>query len=60
MKFIDSVEAVCERERGGVTLLCRGSVLVTLAKNDDKRIAMLPYSETLHRWSTGGAKYTWD
>jgi hypothetical protein len=60
MKFIDSMDAACKRERGGVTLICRGAVMTTLAENDDKRIATLPYSRTLYLWSTGGAEYTWN
>jgi len=27
MKFIDSADAWCERQQGGVNLLCRGAVL---------------------------------
>lgn len=56
LNFIDSPEGWCEREMGGVSLLCRGAVLGRVA---DARILLnLPYGETLHRWSTGGRSYS--
>lgn len=56
MQFIDSADAVCEREQGGVNLLCRGMVLAAIGKNDNV-LLRLPYSETLYLHSTGGKTY---
>ena len=47
MKFVDSADAWCERQMGGVNLLCRGAVLAKLG-SQDVIIARLPYSETLY------------
>ena len=57
MKFVDSADAWCERQMGGVNLLCRGAVLAKVG-NEDFIIARLPYSETLYLWSTGGYTYS--
>lgn len=57
MNFIDSADAWCERQTGGVNLLCRGAVLAKLA-NEDVIIARLPYSEILYVWSTGDHTYS--
>ena len=57
MKFVDSADAWCERQMGGVNLLCRGAVLAKLG-NEDVIIVRLPYSETLYLWSTGGRTYS--
>jgi len=57
LKFIDSADAVCERESGGVNLLCRGAVLAAIAKKDDSILLRLPYSETLYLASTNGKIY---
>jgi hypothetical protein len=56
LRFIDSADAVCQRETGGVSLLCRGAVLAAIAKQD-RVIARLPYSERLYLISTGGTTY---
>ena len=56
LEFIDSADAVCERETGSVNLLCRGAILGAVAR-DGKVLARLPYSETLYSLSTGGKKY---
>lgn len=56
LKFIDSADAACERQMGGVSLLCRGGMLAGVANNADV-IIRLPYSETLYLLSTGGANY---
>jgi len=56
LKFIDSADAVCEREAGGVSLLCRGTILGTVAESD-RILARLPYSEFLYSISTGGKHY---
>ncbi len=56
LKFIDSADAACVREMGGVNLLCRGGMLAGVANNSDI-IVRLPYSETLYLISTGGKTY---
>src|SRR5690606_36546621 len=55
-KFIDSADAMCEREMDGVSLLCRGLMMAAVVKNG-KIIARLPYSEFLYSISTSGKKY---
>ena len=55
-KFIDSADAMCERLQGGVSLLCRGIFLGSIAKNATIYIR-LPYSEWLYNISTGGKTY---
>ena len=57
LHFIDSADAVCERETGGVSLLCRGAALAAIAKQDQV-LAKLPYSERLYLISTGGVTYS--
>lgn len=56
LKFIDSADAICERETGRVNLLCRMAIMGGVAKNATI-IVRLPYSETLYKISTGGATY---
>jgi hypothetical protein len=56
LQFIDSADAVCEREAGGVTLLCRAAILGSIG-NSDKILARLPYSEALYSISTDGKNY---
>lgn len=56
LKFIDSADAVCEREMGGVSLLCRGAIMGSVA-GSDRILARLPYSETLYSISTDGKRY---
>ncbi|WP_439360721.1 hypothetical protein [Bradyrhizobium sp. DASA03007] len=56
LAFIDSPDAFCERNSGGVTLLCRGVTAGAIAKNATI-LARLPYSATLYGISTGGKKY---
>lgn len=56
LQFIDSADAFCERESGGVSLLCRGVILGEVGRSD-KILARLPYSETLYSMSTGGKRY---
>ncbi len=55
-KFIDSADAICEREMGGVSLLCRGTMLGAIA-NKSHILLKLPYSETLYKLSTSGKEY---
>ena len=54
--FIDSADAMCEREMGGVSLLCRGMMMAAIAKKSTI-IVRLPYSETLYNISTDGKTY---
>ena len=56
LNFIDSADAMCERKIHGVSLICRGSALAAIVQNGSI-IARLPYSETLYKYSTGGATY---
>lgn len=54
--FIDSADSFCERTLGGVSLLCRGIVLGSVARNS-KIIVRLPYIDWLYLISTGGRRY---
>jgi hypothetical protein len=57
-KFIDSADAVCLREMGGVNLFCRVAVLGGIVGEDGKGIPLrLPYSRTLYLVSTGGKEF---
>lgn len=56
MKFIDSADAWCEREMGGVSLICRMGVLGKVGKSNVV-LLRLPYSRTLYLASTGGVDY---
>ncbi len=57
-QFVDSADAVCQREAGGVSLLCRAGVLRGIVGDDGSGILFrLPYSEALYLISTGGVKY---
>jgi len=56
LNFIDSADAMCERKMHGVSLICRGSALAAVVQNATI-LARLPYSETLYKYSTGGATY---
>lgn len=55
-KFIDSADAMCEREMGGVSLLCRGTMMAAVA-NKGTILVRLPYSEVLYSISTDGSSY---
>lgn len=57
LNFIDSADAWCEREQGGVNLLCRIGVLGRVAEKG-QILVRLPYSEALYKFSTGGNTYT--
>lgn len=52
VRLIDSPDAMCNRQQGGVSLLCRAAALGAIAENG-KILLRLPYSETLFRF-TGG------
>ncbi len=55
-RFLDSADSICEREMGGVSLLCRGMMMSKFLKETTVYFR-LPYSETLYLWSTGGREY---
>lgn len=56
LAFIDSPDAFCERNAGGVTLLCRGVTAGAVAKNATI-LARLPYSAILYGISTRGRRF---
>jgi hypothetical protein len=56
MNFIDSADAWCERNVGGVNLLCRAAVMGRVGK-EATIIMRLPYSELLYKISTNGKTY---
>lgn len=56
VKFVDSADAMCARQSGGVSLLCRGITLGAVVENADI-LLRLPYSQFLYDISTGGARY---
>lgn len=55
-KFIDSADAMCEREMGSVSLLCRGMMMAAIA-NKGTMLVRLPYSDFLYKISTDGKTY---
>lgn len=55
-RFIDSADAICEREMNGVSLLCRGITMAAVV-NKGTIIFRLPYSDFLYKMSTGGRTY---
>ncbi len=55
-KFIDSADAMCEREMGSVSLLCRGMMMAAIA-NKGTILVRLPYSDLLYKISTYGKTY---
>jgi hypothetical protein len=56
LHFLDSADAVCIRETGGLNLLCRMAVLGAIAKADTI-IVRLPFSETLYLITTDGRRF---
>lgn len=56
MEFIDSADAMCVRETGNVSLLCRQGALATVVETQ-KIFVRLPYSEWLYKISTDGKSY---
>lgn len=46
--LLDSPDAICNRQEGGVSLLCRGREAAAIAQRG-KILVRLPYSETLFR-----------
>lgn len=55
-KFIDSADAMCEREMGSVSLLCRGMMMAAIA-NKGTILVRLPYSDFFYKISTDGKTY---
>lgn len=55
-EFIDSADAMCEREMGGVSLLCRMGMMAGVV-NNSKVLLRLPYSQALYDISTGGKSH---
>ena len=55
-QFIDSADAMCERETGGVSLFCRGIAMAAVSKKGTI-LFRLPYMEFLYSISTGGKEY---
>ncbi|WDF96511.1 hypothetical protein [Aeromonas dhakensis] len=56
MHFIDSADAMYEREMNGVSLLCRGVTMAAVV-NKGTIILRLPYSDFLYKLSTNGKTY---
>ncbi|MCB1439946.1 MAG: hypothetical protein KDJ63_09250 [Nitratireductor sp.] len=56
LRLIDSPDAMCYRQMGGVSLLCRGAMAAAIA-NNGKILLRLPYSETLFRMTGGPYRY---
>lgn len=56
-KFIDSPDALCAREMGGVSLFCRATALAVIGKDGENILLRLPYSEWLYLISTEGKVY---
>jgi len=54
--FIESADSICEREMGGVSLICRIGVLGAVTSKS-KVLLRLPYSSMLYKISTGGVTY---
>ncbi|MFK5912988.1 MAG: hypothetical protein QM484_01325 [Woeseiaceae bacterium] len=54
--FIDSADAMCDREMGKVSLLCRGMMMAAVV-NKGTILVRLPYSEYLYNISTNGKSY---
>lgn len=55
-QFIDSADAMCSREMGGVNLFCRGMMMAAIA-DKGTILARLPYSEFIYKISTDGKTY---
>lgn len=55
--FIDSADAMCVREIGGVSLLCRMSMLSAVTEKS-VILLRLPYIEMLYKFSTNGKEFS--
>ena len=53
----DSADAMCKRELGEVSLLCRMAALGALGDNEKKILLRLPYIELFYLLSTGFMEY---
>jgi hypothetical protein len=56
LKFFDSPDAICQRTMDGVSLLCRGMVMSSIAENVTI-VLRLPFFESFYLASTGGYTY---
>lgn len=57
-RFIDSPDAFCARERGGVSPECRAAVLKGILDQGSGPVLLtLPYSHWLYLLSTDGTEY---
>lgn len=57
MPFFSSPDGLCIQMTGGVSLLCRGTVLGASADLTDRIILRLPYSNWAYLQSTGGLEF---
>lgn len=55
-KFFDSADALCMRNFGGVSLLCRLMAISAVTENS-KIIVRLPYIDFFYMISTGGTRF---
>jgi hypothetical protein len=56
LHFVDSADAVCAREHGDVSVLCRSMTNLGVGSNNPV-LLRLPYSHLLYSISTGGTEY---
>jgi hypothetical protein len=54
--FIDSADAMCNREMGGVSLFCRAMTVASVVEKS-YILMKLPYSEFLYKYSTNGMEF---
>lgn len=55
--FIDSADAMCEREMGGVSLMCRLAMLSAISEKSTI-LLRLPYIDALYKISTNGKEFS--
>ena len=55
-KFIDSADSFCQRNQGGVNLICRAAIIGAVGEKSTI-LMRLPYSEILYKVSTNGTTY---
>lgn len=58
MNFIDSSDAICERETGKVNLFCRGIITANIVSKKEDIIIGFPYISFLYSISTNGREYS--
>lgn len=56
VQFVDSADGICQRQMGGVSLLCRGAMLSSVLE-EATIVARFPYMDWLYKISTGGRTY---